>query len=83
MAKTALPYYVDDPAMAEERKKHHLDLTPKEQESAWKGFTVYSASCRCNGWYSGGDYDMNGHAELYDEHMRHIQQQIHAQAGKK
>ncbi|MFD7835651.1 hypothetical protein [Streptomyces sp. NPDC059761] len=81
MATTELPYYVDDPAMDEERSKHHLDLEVKEQESAWKGFTVYSASCRCNGWFSGALYDQHGHAELYDEHMRRIQEQVHDQAG--
>lgn len=77
---SSLPYYVDDPLMDAERPKHRLELENEPVESARLGYAVSKAWCPC-GWQSPGTYDWHGHAEAYDQHMRDVQQRIHADQG--
>lgn len=79
-----LPYYVDDPLMDDVRREHRRHLEPQEVESAARGFTVYAAWCTGPGcpWISRGVYDRHGQDEEFDQHMRDLQQYVHAtQAG--
>jgi len=77
---TDWPYYMDDPLV--DRTTHRFLLEPLDLHGPGRALARFRSACSCGNWSEPSAWDRHAHQEVFDQHMRRVQADVHQAAER-